>query len=623
MFLAAAAMVQVINAADVIGAAYKSLGSKRSFQVSMSNFEREESNSIKISNCIRIYHMTTLSEENSLEEQKNCTYFSIDSLNQILQNQHLEVSIDQNCIHNKTNDSQSNVITLSLSIGDVNGSDTALARLHSYIEGNHGEVNLNEEKIKKQRNAAFGIYNETKENGIPGDILNDLDEIKILLNSLKNIQTIILNSIDLGSFGARVFNDTIDFLNSHERAEDITAVTEVEEYLLELEMEVESVRKLNKLLGIQNMSSLLSIPWISCLLDVRRWESELINERLMSLQVEDRYHKVMVLKTFQTYVDPAMYTIILTVGLVWNGVLVLMFAGQKQLWTPPNIMIFNLAVADLLSLILNLLLFYFAHYYVLYFQVNESFCKFYITVRPLTVALSALSVVVLSIIRYIATGQSFRIHSNQIVCNLSTRARTILYVVVVWLLSLCLAMPYSYVIMFSKGMCFRYGEGKVAKMVTLFEFLFYCVLLPSIVVVFNSMTARGLKQSTKNFTTAMRLSGQDQVRNRSAKVLMGLVIVFLISYVPHYLWRVLHRWLRLDVWEIHYRIIDKITYYLLFANCCFNPISLYIVSGTFRKLFNYYFSYIYHYHCNRRSKRQLERLRSSSSMTMNSLRTRF
>ncbi|KAJ9588461.1 hypothetical protein L9F63_018194 [Diploptera punctata] len=133
-------------------------------------------------------------------------------------------------------------------------------------------------------------------------------------------------------------------MHSHERADDISAVKEVEEYLLELEMEVQSVRKLNKMLTIQNLTALLDIPWMHCLLNLERWEFELLNEKTSFLQVQERYTKVLALQVFQNYVDPAVYTLILTVGLVWNGVLVLMFAGQKQLWTPPNIMIFNLAV---------------------------------------------------------------------------------------------------------------------------------------------------------------------------------------------------------------------------------------------------------------------------------------
>jgi hypothetical protein len=130
-------------------------------------------------------------------------------------------------------------------------------------------------------------------------------------------------------------------------------------------------------------------------------------------------------------------------------------------------------------------------------------------------------------------------------------------------------------------------------------------------VCFNVLTAKRLRDSVRNMPFAMQRRGQDLLRNRSARMLTVLIAVFIVSYVPHHLWRVVFRWLALDVWEVPYRCIDKITYYMLFANCCFNPISLYGVSGSFRKLFNYYFMYLYNHHCKKTADSQLQKLSGS------------
>jgi hypothetical protein len=299
-----------------------------------------------------------------------------------------------------------------------------------------------------------------------------------------------------------------------------------------------------------------------------------------------------------------------------RGVLLFIFARHRQLWTSANVMIFNLAMGDIVSMIANLPVFYFAHYHVQYFQMNEYVCEFYITLRPLFVAISALSVVALSILRYIASGTSFNVNSHQC-CELSNRSRIILYVVTVWVLSIGLALPYSFGLKFTAGKCFMYGDRYTAKMVALSELMFYCLVLPCMMVGFTVLTAKRLKESTKSIPFVMRRTGQDLIRKRSANV---LVAVFLISYIPQHLWRVLYRWLSLDILQVSYRCIDKVTYYLLFANCCFNPISLYGVSKTFRKHYNYYFLYLYNHLCNRNSK---PRLPSLPLHYVNSVQSKF
>jgi hypothetical protein len=163
-------------------------------------------------------------------------------------------------------------------------------------------------------------------------------------------------------------------------------------------------------------------------------------------------------------VDPTVYFAILAVGLLWNGVLLFIFARHRQLWTSANIMISNLAVGDIVSITANLPVFYFAHYHVQYFQMNEYVCTLYITLRLLIVAVSALSVVALSILRYIASRKSFSVNSHQS-CELSTRI--IIYVFIVWAPSIGLALSYSLGLKITAGKCFMYGDEYTAKMVGL------------------------------------------------------------------------------------------------------------------------------------------------------------
>jgi hypothetical protein len=423
----------------------------------------------------------------------------------------------------------------------------------------------------------------------------NLDKTKPYAEILSSILALDINTSYLEYFGSRAQNISTLFLKTREYDKAEEALQEYESYLKQLEVVVQAINDINTSLDLQNLSAILESPWVKCILAFGKWENELAKARNKHREVLDMFVKVKVLEVFRRYVDPVVYFVILEVGLVWNGILLLIFARHRQLWTSANAMIFNLAVGDIVTIIVNLPVFYFAHYHLHYFQMNEYVCKFYITLRPLFVAVSALSVVALSILRYVASGTSFNVTSRH--CSaLSKRSRIATYVLIVWALAIGLALPYSFGLQFTAGNCFMYGDGYTAKMVALSEFMFYCVALPCIMVGFTVLTAKRLKESTRSLPYAMRHNGQDLVRKRSANVLIALIAVFLISYIPQHLWRVLYRWLSLDIWQVQYQCIDKVTYYFLFANCCFNPISLYGVSRRFRKLFNYYFLYFYDHH---------------------------
>jgi hypothetical protein len=439
--------------------------------------------------------------------------------------------------------------------------------------------------------------------------IQNLDAMKPYVEALNNIVTLALNISILESLNSKVQNISTLFINAREYDMGEMALHYFGKYLKQLESVVQTIQDLSLTLKMYNLSVIFDSSSVDYILTFENWESELLKAKHRHGEISDVFMKVKVLEVFRRYVDPAVYCVIVAVGIVWNGVLLFLFIRNRQFWTSANVMIFNLAVADILSIVLNVPVFYFAHYYVQYFHKNEYLCKLYITLRPLSVALSALSVVGLSILRYGATRSPFSVHSCEY-CKVSNRARTILYILAVWVLAIALALPYSFVLKFTSGKCFMYGEGHTAQIVTLSEFVLYCVVLPCIMVWFNVLTAKSLRESSRYLPSALQRSGQDLIRNRSANVLTALIAVFIVSYIPQHLWRVLYRWLVLDIWEVTYRCIDKITYYMLFANCCFNPISLYAVSRRFRKHFNFYFLYLHIHHCKKTPDSHLQRLPS-------------
>ena len=517
----------------------------------------------------------------------------------------------------KTREGAFKIAAYFFGIFNTNSSHTVLKHLQKCMKAVNQQTLLNTNDEPR----AF-IHNISIDNSQGEPCIQNLDEMKAYVEVLDKIVTLALNMSILESLNTKVQNISTLFINARKYDMGEMALQYFDRYLTQLESVVQTIEELNMTLKLYSLSVIFDSSWVHYPLTFGKWESELIKAKHRHREVSDVFMKVKVLEVFRRYVDPAVYCIIFTVGIVWNGILLFIFVRHRQFWTASNVMIFNVAVGDVLSIVLNVPVFYFAHYHVQDFQMNEYVCKFYTTLRPLSVALSALSVVGLSILRFGATRTPFNVNSR-VRCEVSNRARTILCILVIWVLAIVLALPYGFVLKFTAGKCFTYGEGYTAQVVVLTDFMFYCVALPCIMVCFNVLTAKSLRNSARNMPFAVQRGGQDLIRNRSARVLTVLIAVFIFSYIPHHLWRVVFRWLVLDIWEVPYRCIDKITYYMLFANCCFNPISLYGVSGRFRKLFNYYFLYLYNHHCKKTSDSHLQTLSGSFASDSAKEQTKF
>jgi hypothetical protein len=115
--------------------------------------------------------------------------------------------------------------------------------------------------------------------------------------------------------------------------------------------------------------------------------------------------------------------------------------------------------------------------------------------------------------------------------------------------------------------------------------------MPSLMFGFSTQIARRLNKSVKNIPGEIRHQMLQESRIRSARMMIALAVVFVITYFPFQLWVVLVRFVRVDVkspitiYALHF------TKQMLFANGCFNPIAMFAVSKTFRKLLIRHVSY--------------------------------
>ena len=274
---------------------------------------------------------------------------------------------------------------------------------------------------------------------------------------------------------------------------------------------------------------------------------------------------------FLKYGQTTVYAILFLIGTVGNTTLIIIIACNKRMRTVSYAYILNLAVGDLLSLTMNLPL-YQAMVLSRHWLLGKFLCKMAVFFRSLSIGICGFSVTVLSIQRYYATFGSFRF---------STRLTTFKTILAVWIIAICCALPSSFSMHVDHNMMCTLDNIEYDRMVDLFHLLTFCVIPLCVIVSMHTMTARQL------LITARRLEREAKACKTLAKVVLGLTLVFFVSFVPyHVLWTVI-------LWEI-IPLELEMTYVVFTSSCllvfnsCFNPVSLYFTSVTFRKQFERY-----------------------------------
>jgi gastrin-releasing peptide receptor len=326
----------------------------------------------------------------------------------------------------------------------------------------------------------------------------------------------------------------------------------------------------------------LNVSWISVLISEQEWHTR-IRKKTDSLKhylvAREKLENELL---FGNYVNPVAYGVILLVGLVGNGTVLFIFAAVKDVRTKCNVTILNLVIGDTLNLLINIPMHYMVHYSFTIETPTGIWCHIFAMTRLLFFAVSALSVVSLSIQRYVVTVHALwrpRILENPF-----------LYLIAVWVLAILVSLPEAIIVSDRNGACSSSSQDH-RKVACLLNFLLYCVTCPIVMAVFSILTARRLHNSTQDVPSQLCNTNMEQSRKRSARVLRALAFAFLISYVPSFTWNVVQFWFQDDLFELPNIVsvsIDNVVYHLLFLNVCFNPVALYIVSSTFREAFIMY-----------------------------------
>ena len=322
--------------------------------------------------------------------------------------------------------------------------------------------------------------------------------------------------------------------------------------------------------------------------NVTLWRKEL-QKRKNNLAL---YEKYIADKRFEELlnkkIQPILHGIIFTFGIIGNLILLLIFARHKEMRNPPSMMILNLTLADTFNLPINIPAF------LIYltsssWDYGEGLCITFRFLRQLGIAVSIYSIVIISIQRFLALTQMFK--NNGFGSKLSTRSKSILLILSVWVLGSLIATPHAIHAGVYEGQC--YGAPRdshdYAKFITLFDLVLFCAIPLTLIATLSVATAFIIKRSVRNIPgEAMGMDKYIKTRIVSANVLIALTVVSAASYFPYYLFMFLFAWENPEIETQSFQIIFFVVYTLVFANCCFNPLALYIFSHKFRRYIHKY-----------------------------------
>ena len=291
----------------------------------------------------------------------------------------------------------------------------------------------------------------------------------------------------------------------------------------------------------------------------------------------------------------AFYAAIVFSGVIGNGIIITIVRKTPSMHTTTNYLLMNLAVADLLTLLLCPGLYDFALTKVrLQGFLGDVICKLFAgnAVVPITINVAVLTVCTIAVERYLALVKPFR--------NLRLTKDSVGYVIaLLWLIALLTCVPdiqaNTFDIESNKYPCKRpwsLDEYYLHKSFIIFTCVCFGFLSFLIIFICYFEIVRGLyfTQTICSETSASETERHE--KKQLARLLIWLAIIFAVCSLPFasfflYLISANHAAV-LDKYETLY-LLHRISRFLLFANSFFNPLLYALQSSNYRNNFRLLF----------------------------------
>ncbi|KGL74567.1 Neuromedin-U receptor 2 [Tinamus guttatus] len=287
------------------------------------------------------------------------------------------------------------------------------------------------------------------------------------------------------------------------------------------------------------------------------------------------------------------YSLIFVVGVVGNFLVCLVIIKHRNMKTPTNYYLFSLAVSDLLVLLFGMPLEVYEMWSNYPFLFGPVGCYFKTALFETVCFASILSVTTVSVERYVAILHPFRAKLE------STRKRALRTIVVLWVLSVLLALPNTS----THGIMLQYfPNGTLVPgsatctvvrpmwiyncIVQITSFLFYVLPMGVISVLYYLMGLR-LKGDKSLEVEEMAVNVQKPSRRSVTKMLFVLVMVFAICWAPFHIDRLFFSFVVewTEPLANIFNLIHVVSGVFFYLSSAVNPIIYNLLSQRFRMAF--------------------------------------
>ncbi|XP_041360156.1 pyrokinin-1 receptor-like [Gigantopelta aegis] len=298
------------------------------------------------------------------------------------------------------------------------------------------------------------------------------------------------------------------------------------------------------------------------------------------------------------------YCVIFITGIVGNVSTCAVIARKKYMHTATNYYLFNLAVSDLLLLILGLPQETYSFWHLYPYVFGEAFCRFRYLAAEASTNASVLTITAFTIERYAAIC-----HPMQKMPSSSNLKRAVRVICIIWILSVVCAIPislqfgiiYSYAkskAITESAQCNTVNEAESKVYFQMSTFLFF-VFPMTLISILYFLIALAIKRSGINRNESdlsgeneskevdLRVKQKAQARQSVLNMLVAVVVAFFVCWAPYHAQRLLVVYVK--TWTPNLLKVHDILYYVsgifYYFSSTINPILYSIMSLKFRQAF--------------------------------------
>ena len=314
-------------------------------------------------------------------------------------------------------------------------------------------------------------------------------------------------------------------------------------------------------------------------------------------------------RAHEAVIVPVAFFVILLVGLTGNGTVLFLVSKYRELKTVPYMLIVNLAVADILVIVVCVP-FTSTIYAMESWLFGTAICKLNEFLQTVVVSVSILTLSALSVERYQTIVQHDRGQRRDVIHN---RRHVIRIVIVTWVLGVLFGLPdlvSANVVKYERGsagpleICIGHptpANASYNKTITMTKFLLLFLVPVGIIVVSYSLlvcklfsgdlpAVNGASYSMEHHDKQLvdRVAKKGNVLERRlhlAKVVFFLVALFVVCWLPRHiylLWFHYSDQLYNEFWHVF-----KITgFCLTFVNSALNPVVVYLLDALVNRYVN-------------------------------------